>query len=107
MGVSRKETDDMKWHKFFAWAAVFCFIMTMVAVPLGLINPRQGRFARLGPAILLYISYYMLILGFRNMMNSGIMWMYPGLYSVPLIFLLFVALPLLQVCLQASDLPYS
>ena len=20
----------MKWHKFFAWAMVFCFVMTMV-----------------------------------------------------------------------------
>ena len=91
------ESDDPKAKIEIQWriSPIFvCFIMTMVAVPLGLINPRQGRFARLGPAILLYISYYMLILGFRNMMNSGIMWMYPGLYSVPLIFLLFVALPL-------------
>ncbi|MCR4588491.1 MAG: MBL fold metallo-hydrolase [Lachnospiraceae bacterium] len=23
-------TSYMKWHKFFAWAAVFCFVMTMV-----------------------------------------------------------------------------
>ena len=27
---ARRKKDYMKWHKFFAWATVFCFIITMI-----------------------------------------------------------------------------
>ncbi len=28
--TKKERTSFMKWHKFFAWATVFCFVMTMV-----------------------------------------------------------------------------
>ena len=70
------------------------FILTFVAIPLSMVNPRQGRFARLMPAILIYASYYMFLLSCRNMINSGSLPLYPGLFVVPVVFFLFVVLPL-------------
>lgn len=70
------------------------FILTFVAIPLSMVNPRQGRFARLMPAILIYASYYMFLLSCRNMINSGSLPLYPGLFVVPVVFFLFVGLPL-------------
>ena len=28
--TKKERSSFMKWHKFFAWATVFCFVMTMV-----------------------------------------------------------------------------
>lgn len=33
------------------------FIVTLMAIPLSRVNPRQGRYLKLLPAILLYMSY--------------------------------------------------
>ena len=70
------------------------FILTFIAIPLSMVNPRQGRFARLMPAILIYASYYMFLLSCRNMINSGSWPLYPGLFIVPVVFLFFVGIPL-------------
>ncbi|MCR5537489.1 MAG: LPS export ABC transporter permease LptF [Succinivibrio sp.] len=71
-----------------------CFILTMVAVPLSLINPRQSKFTRLFPAIMLYTSYYLLLLSLNNLIRSNSLPVYPGLYLVPLVFGLLVVIPL-------------
>lgn len=71
-----------------------CFILAIIAIPLSMVNPRQGKFARLGPAIALFVCYYMFLLSIRNILNSERMPLVPGLYIVPIVFLLFVALPL-------------
>lgn len=69
-------------------------ILSMVAVPLSMVNPRQGRFARLMPAILIYAAYYMFLLSLRNLMLTSTLPLWPGLLVVPVFFLLFVAIPL-------------
>lgn len=71
-----------------------CFIFAILAIPLSMINPRQGKFARLGPAILMFVSYYLVLLSIRNLLNSEKLPLYPGMYIVPLIYLIFVAIPL-------------
>ena len=68
-------------------------ILTMIAVPLAMVNPRQGRFSRLWQAILLYAAYYLFLLAVRNMINAGRMWMLPGLYLVPVVFFVLAVLP--------------
>src|SRR5690606_4677771 len=39
------------------------FVVTLLAVPLAKVNPRQGRFLKLLPAILLYMAYLALLIG--------------------------------------------
>lgn len=39
-------------------------VLTFIAVPMSAVNPRQGKFAKLLPALALYLGYFvMLILG--------------------------------------------
>ncbi len=71
-----------------------CFIFAIMAVPLSMINPRQGRFARLGPAIILFVCYYLGLLSIRNLLNSEKFPLFPGMYIVPVVFLLFILIPL-------------
>jgi len=50
-------------------------IMAVIAVPIGFVlarvRPRQGRFARIVPAVLAFIAYYLLLLVNRNALAEG------------------------------------
>lgn len=82
---------ELQWRLAPVFAVI---VLTMIAVPLAMVNPRQGRFSRLWQAILIYAAYYLLLLAMRNMINAGRMWMLPGLYLVPTVFILLAAFPL-------------
>lgn len=69
-------------------------VLTLVVVPLSVVNPRQGRYAKLLPAIMLYLAYFLLQSASRSALSGGTLPTTPGLYIVPLGFLLLVALPL-------------
>lgn len=62
-------------------------ILTLFAVPLSKVSPRQGRFARLLPALLIYIIYFGLLLGSRNMIGRGSLSPMLGLWWVHVLFL--------------------
>ena len=46
-------------------------ILTLIAVPLSRVNPRQGKFGRLLPALLLYLGYYALLIIGRSALEDG------------------------------------
>ena len=66
-------------------------MMTLIAVPIGFVlarvRPREGRFARIVPAVLAFLSYYLLLLINRNglveghLSNAVGMWPAHGLFA--------------------------
>ncbi|WP_263078706.1 LPS export ABC transporter permease LptF [Endozoicomonas sp. Mp262] len=46
-------------------------IIVLLAIPLAQVNPRQGRFAKLLPGILMYLFYIMLLISCRGAINDG------------------------------------
>ncbi|MFZ7164189.1 LPS export ABC transporter permease LptF [Avibacterium avium] len=46
-------------------------IMALIAVPLSRVNPRQGRFAKILPALLLYLIYFLLQSSFKSAGAAG------------------------------------
>jgi lipopolysaccharide export system permease protein len=64
------------------------FIVTLMAVPLSRANPRQGRFLKLLPAILLYMAYLTLLISVRGALEKGRLPAALGLWWVHAIFLL-------------------
>jgi len=67
------------------------FVVTLLAVPLAKVNPRQGRFLKLLPAILLYMAYLALLIGARGQLDKGRIPMQLGLWWVHVLFLLIGA----------------
>lgn len=63
------------------------FIVTLMAVPLSRVNPRQGRFLKLLPAILLYMAYLTLLISARGSLEKGKLSPVVGLWGVHAIFL--------------------
>ncbi|QAX81894.1 LPS export ABC transporter permease LptF [Candidatus Pseudomonas adelgestsugas] len=63
------------------------FIVTLMAVPLSRVNPRQGRFFKLLPAILLYMVYLTTLIAARGYLEKGKLSPAIGLWWVHLVFL--------------------
>lgn len=64
------------------------FIVTLLAVPLARVNPRQGRFLKLLPAVLLYMTYLGVLIAVRGAMDKGRIESMLALWWVHLAFLL-------------------
>jgi lipopolysaccharide export system permease protein len=53
----------IQWRIAFPLA---CIILTFIAVPLSVVNPRQGKFAKMLPALLLFLGYFLLLTAMRS-----------------------------------------
>lgn len=67
---------------------VLAFVVTLLAVPLARVNPRQGRFLKLLPAIFLYMAYLGLLITMRDALDKGRMPVALGMWPVHALFLL-------------------
>ena len=68
---------------------LLCIVVSVLAVPLSRANPRQGRFARLLPSILLYLGYLSILTSVRSSLEKGDLGFTGSLWVVHLVFLLF------------------
>ncbi|MFT5637066.1 MAG: lipopolysaccharide export system permease protein [Cognaticolwellia sp.] len=82
---SPETSAESQWRIAFPLA---CIIMTLVAVPLSVVNPRQGKFGKMLPAILLFLSYFLLLTAVRSGIEKGSVPQYIGLWPVHCIVLI-------------------
>lgn len=67
-------SDNLKMQVELYWRIslmVLVFVVTLMAVPLAKVNPRQGRFLKLLPAIFLYMLYLGLLISSRGALDKG------------------------------------
>lgn len=84
-------SDNPRYRSELQWRLsipVLVFIVTLLAVPLSQVNPRQGRFLKLLPAILLYMTYLGLLIAARSALDKERMPFAIGLWGVHGLFLL-------------------
>ncbi|MHA3887446.1 LPS export ABC transporter permease LptF [Stutzerimonas degradans] len=78
-------SDNLRHRSELQWRLsmpVLVFVVTLLAVPLARVNPRQGRFLKLLPAILLYMTYLALLIAVRGALDKGRIPMALGLWWV-------------------------
>jgi lipopolysaccharide export system permease protein len=63
--VAAEYSATIQWRIAFPLA---CIILTFIAVPLSVVNPRQGKFAKMLPALMLFLGYFLLL----TAMKSGV-----------------------------------
>jgi len=83
-------SDDIRLQTELQWRLslpLLVFVVTLLAVPLSKVNPRQGRFLKLLPAILLYMTYLALLIAARGAMDKGRIPVAAGLWAVHGLFL--------------------
>ncbi len=72
------------------------FLFALVAVPLSRVNPRQGRFAQLLPAVMIYIVYIDLLFVSQSWVKHGRLSSAIGLWWVHILLLILGAVLFLQ-----------
>lgn len=66
-------------------------IVTLMALPLARTSPREGRFAHILPAMVLYVLYLVSLNAMRGAIEDGDLAPLPGLWSIHLLFLVLGA----------------
>ena len=59
-----------------------CLILTFIAVPLSVVNPRQGKFAKMLPALLLFLCYFLLLTAMRSAIENQAVPSYIGVWPI-------------------------
>ncbi|WP_285261201.1 LPS export ABC transporter permease LptF [Halopseudomonas bauzanensis] len=84
------DSADLKDRAELQWRLAIPLLVPIVAffaVPLARVNPRQGRFLKLLPAIMLYMAYLALLVSARGWMEAGKTPAALGLWWVHCLFL--------------------
>ncbi|MBF7731100.1 LPS export ABC transporter permease LptF [Pseudomonas sp. N040] len=81
----RKHQVELQWRLSLP---LLVFVIVLLAVPLSRVNPRQGRYLKLLPAIFLYMAYLSLLIAVRGALIKGRIPVEVGLWPVHGLFLL-------------------
>jgi len=84
-------SDDPKQQALLQWRLsipLLVPVVALLAIPLSHVNPRQGRFFHLLPAMLIYVTYLGLLIVCRKNIEKGELALIPGLWWVHGLFLL-------------------
>jgi lipopolysaccharide export system permease protein len=79
-----RDRAELQWRLSLP---LLVFVVTLMAVPLSRVNPRQGRFLKLLPAILLYMAYLTVLISVRSALEKGRLPIGLGLWWVHGLFL--------------------
>ena len=79
-----------------------CAVLALAAVPLARLRPRQGRYARIGAALLLVFVYLNLIGAGRSMIAGGRLPPWPGMLWVHILMVAGLLLWFLGPALRRS-----
>ncbi|MEW6995163.1 LPS export ABC transporter permease LptF [Colwelliaceae bacterium MEBiC 14330] len=82
----------IQWRIAFPLA---CIILIFIAVPLSVVNPRQGKFAKMLPALMLFLGYLLLLTSMRSAIEKNAIPSVIGLWPVH-ISALFIGVMLLM-----------
>jgi lipopolysaccharide export system permease protein len=86
------DSDDPKQRAEFHWRLalpVMSVVMALIAVPLARLRPRQGRFARVGFAILVFFLYIELAIAGKMWLERGVTPGWLGLWWVHAVVAMF------------------
>ena len=67
------------------WRIAFpliCIILIFIAVPLSVVNPRQGKFAKMLPALMLFLGYLLLLTSMRSAIEKNAIPSVIGLWPI-------------------------
>lgn len=66
--------DDPKYQAELQWRIALplsILLLTFMAVPLARVNPREGRYAKILPALALYLSYFLLLSTAKSLIEDA------------------------------------
>jgi lipopolysaccharide export system permease protein len=98
-----KDLAEFQWRCAMPIALM---LLAMIAIPLAKVQPRQGRYAKFLPAVLIYMLYYNLLTVVRRYIANGTFPSFPGMWVVHIAFFVFAIFLLLQVSGRLAEFRY-
>ncbi len=84
------EKAELEWRIVQPFSVI---VLALLVVPLSMVNPRQGRFAKLLPAIMIYLSYYLFAFGLKSSISREHFPLFPGIMLIPVLYTIFMVIP--------------
>ncbi|HTV52196.1 MAG TPA: LPS export ABC transporter permease LptF [Steroidobacteraceae bacterium] len=104
--ANRSRQAELQWRLALP---VMCLVLAIIAVPLSRLRPRQGRYARFGLAVVLYLVYSNLVTAGRVWLDRGSVAPDVGLWwthiAILALALLMLGTPRWLARLRHRDLP--
>ncbi len=88
MSSRRADRVELLWRIAIP---VVLVVLALLAVPLSYIAPRQGRYGKVGIALLVYIAYFNLMVYARAQIEAGSLPLVLNFWWVHLLFIIFTA----------------
>lgn len=82
-------SDDREMRTTLQWRLslpIMVFVVAFLAIPFSKTNPRQGRYLKMLPAILVFVFYYVFLSSVSGLMKQGKWPIYPGFWVVHAFF---------------------
>ncbi len=80
LGSARRDDQaELQWRSS---VPIMCLLLVILAVPLSQLRPRQGRYTRMAPALLLFFFYINLLAATRSSIARGTFPLWPGMWAV-------------------------
>ncbi len=99
---------ELQWRLAMPIAVL---ILALIAIPLSKVQPRQGRYAKFLPAVLLYMLYYNLLTITRRSIANGtshdFVGFWPNLWTIHALFVLIAIVLLLHVSGRLAEMKYK
>ncbi|WP_210560145.1 LPS export ABC transporter permease LptF [Psychrosphaera aestuarii] len=92
-------SKDVESQAEFQWRLAIPLtipILALIAVPLSSVNPRQGRFGKILPGLVIFFSYYILLLLAKSALEDGKIPLSVGLWWIHIIGLCTAAMMLMK-----------
>ena len=83
------KSKDIKYQAELQWRiaiSLSILLLTFMAVPLSRVNPRQGQYSKLLPALALYLTYFLLLSTTKSLIEDSVLPVL-SLWGVQVIFL--------------------
>lgn len=89
-----KDKGELQWRISIALSV---FVLALLAVPLSYVKPRQGRFAKFLPAILIYIIYYNCFTVSKRWVSTGWIPVWLGVWWIHILMILLACIALVHL----------
>ena len=94
---------EFQWRMAMPIAVI---LLSLIAIPLAKVQPRQGRYAKFLPAVLIYMIYYNLMIIIRRSIANGKLPDAPGMWALHALLLVCGIILLLHVAGRLAEFKY-
>ncbi|MHB1241005.1 MAG: LPS export ABC transporter permease LptF [Gammaproteobacteria bacterium] len=84
---------DISEYQWRLTAPVSALLLAILGIPLSRTRPRQGRYANMLTAVLVYAAYYSLDIMIRSWVSQGVLSSVPGVWLAPIALAVIVLTP--------------